>query len=115
MYANTPEAAEHRQYVTLEALRRNIGSCREWIEDDVHDRCGKPAEYVLWGKLIPTDGLGPRCYDCAAKHIGHYGLESRSGHALINLSDLARDIDEAHFPQAARRGLSETHRPLEDQ
>lgn len=88
---------------TLEAMQRNIGPCREWPDDDERGRmCGKPAEYVLWGKLIPTDGLGPRCYDCAVKHVGHYGLASRSGHALLNLSDLARDIDEAHFPKAAQ-------------
>lgn len=82
----------------LEVLQHHVGSCREWIEDDVYDRCGKPAEYVLWGKLIPTDGLGPRCYDCAVRHVSHFGLESRAEHALINLTDLARDIEASRAP-----------------
>lgn len=101
MYANTPEAAEARQITTLDAMRQQIGGCREWV-DEKHNCCFEPAEYVLWGKLIPPEGLGPRCYDHAAKHVGHNALAPRSGWALINLVELAREIDSAHFPRAHR-------------
>jgi hypothetical protein len=36
---------------TLDILREEIGTCREWIDDEVR-RCSKPSDYVLWGKLI---------------------------------------------------------------
>lgn len=77
---------------TLEIMRQYIGSCREWLAEK-NDRCGAPAEYVLWGKLIDPEGLGPRCYDCAARHVGHRALAPYSNYALINLVSLARAID----------------------
>jgi hypothetical protein len=46
--------------------------CRNWIGDE---RCGKPAEFIVWGKLFDPDALGPRCYDCAAGQIGHNALQ----------------------------------------
>ncbi len=76
----------------LVVLQQHIGGCREWVEEK-NDKCWEPAEYVLWGKLIPSEGLGPRCHKHAAEHIDHYGLASRSGYALINLNDLARDLE----------------------
>jgi hypothetical protein len=95
MYANTTEAREYRIAKTLEAIRRNVGSCREWIADS--NRCGARAEYVLWGKLFDPDALGPRCYDHAAMHAGHRALGDPS-YAIIDLGRLARDIDAEHFP-----------------
>jgi hypothetical protein len=83
---------------TLAILQHHVGGCREWPVDEM-DACGKPAEFVLWGKLIPPEGLGPRCYDCAAKHVGHNALGSHSGFALIRLADLACDI---HVPNWQR-------------
>ena len=64
--------------------------CGEWVNDN---RCNAPAEFILWGKLIPPDGLGPRCYDHAAKHIGHRGLTrpGKSGWAVADLRPLIRD------------------------
>lgn len=94
MYGRTPEAAEFRQAVTVEAMQRHIGGCREWT-DEMANRCNKPAEYVLWGKLIPPEALGPRCYDCAAKHIGTNALHDDAW-AIVNLARLAQDIDKAH-------------------
>jgi len=38
------------------------------------NRCRQPAEFLLWGKLLPNEGLGPRCYDHAAKWAGHRAL-----------------------------------------
>lgn len=94
MYANTPEAAEARISTTMKALRKNIGDCREWVGID---RCDEPSEYVLWGKLIAADGLGPRCYEHAAKHVGARALTDPSW-AIIDLWRLAREIDAEHFP-----------------
>jgi hypothetical protein len=78
---------------TLEVLQHHVGGCREWVEGKA-DNCWAPAEYVLWGKLIPPEGLGPRCYDHAALHVGHDALRPRSMYALIHLLDLARALDE---------------------
>lgn len=78
---------------TLDTIREVIGPCREWI-DDKQDRCNEPADYVLWGKLIEPEGLGPRCYDCAAKHVGHRFLADSSA-ALVDLRKLTWAIDEA--------------------
>ncbi len=59
-------------------------SCREWLPNG--ERCGKPAETILWGKLLERDALGPRCYDCAAKHVGrHFHDESFAAFDLRRL------------------------------
>ena len=92
MYGRTPEAAEARKMTTLAAMRREIGGCREWVGND---RCNEPAEYVLWGKLIDPEGLGPRCYDHAADYVGHSALGDPTW-ALIDLGRLAKVIDKAH-------------------
>jgi hypothetical protein len=77
----------------LEAIQKNVGSCREWIPEKVN-RCGAPSEYILWGKLFSPEALGPRCYDCAAKHAGHRALGDRS-YAIVDLARLAREIEAA--------------------
>lgn len=97
MYGNTMEAAEARIALNLTALQKHVGGCREWLPEKA-DNCWEPAEYVLWGKLISREALGPRCYDHAAEHVGHNALASRSNFALVNLEDLAHDIDAEHFP-----------------
>ncbi len=52
--------------------------CRNWIGDY---RCGKPAEFIVWGKLYDPDALGPRCYDCAPPQRQHLlrGLSPANG------------------------------------
>ena len=78
-----------RELVARE-IARFVGPCRE--ENGDGERCGKETEYVLWGKLFPAEALGPRCYDCAAKHVAHMGLASRSGWALVHIRHLARHL-----------------------
>lgn len=77
--------AEERQRweKLLEPLRL---TCVEDLgrEENWH-RCDAPAEFLLWGKLIPPEGLGPRCYDHAAKHVGFHALSPHSGYALVDL------------------------------
>jgi len=81
------ERIEGRIY---DVLAECVGGCREDMPDG--SRCWAKAEYVLWGKLLPARALGPRCYDHAAEHIGHHGLASGSGWALLHLRDIARRI-----------------------
>jgi len=81
----------------LASLQEHVGGCREELGPPSHDKCWAPAEYVLWGKLIPPKGLGPRCYEHAVEHVGHDALRSRSGYALINLTDLAIDAARERY------------------
>ena len=78
---------------TLAVIQDHVGCCREWVEEPRYQICGKPAEFVIWGKLAPTDSLGPRCYDHARKHLSGHALVPRSNYALINLRDLAEDLN----------------------
>lgn len=73
----------------LQVIQREIGPCREWPPGN--DVCGAPSEYVLWGKLIPAEGLGPRCAECAAKHVGWRALGDPSW-AISDLASLAREV-----------------------
>lgn len=84
---------------TLRAIQRKVGGCREWLDDEARI-CAKPSEYVLWGKLIPADGLGPRCYDHAAKWVSQSALAPNSGWALVDLAGL---VEAVHA--VAREGL----------
>jgi len=61
--------------------------CRE-LRDDL-SRCPNVAEFLIWGKLFPPEALGPRCYDCAAKHVGHRNLGDKAV-AIFDLRGLAR-------------------------
>ncbi len=77
------EVIEKSAYDAAVELLRGLAvtTCREWVEND---RCNAPAEFVLWGKLIDPEGLGPRCYDHAAKWVDHRGLGDPS-YAIIDL------------------------------
>jgi hypothetical protein len=46
------------------------------------------------GSCYPAKGLGPRCYDHASKYVSRSGLMAHSGYALINLRELATDLEE---------------------
>jgi len=76
-------------------IRRYVGGCREELGAPSYDKCWEPAEYVLWGKLIPPEGLGPRCYEHARGYIDAHSLASGTTSALIHLGDLARDLEGA--------------------
>lgn len=75
--------------------------CGEWVGTE---RCNARAEFILWGKLIPAEGLGPRCYDCAAKHIGHRGL-TRPGASGWAVADLRPLLREAGVPVGGNSSL----------
>lgn len=73
-----------------------IEQCREILPDDEQrwgaggDRCQERAEFILWGKLLPPEALGPRCYNHAARHVGHRALSRDSGWAIFDLRGLRR-------------------------
>jgi hypothetical protein len=46
---------------------------------------GVPAEFILWGKLFPPEALGPRCYDHAAKWLGHGNMSRIDQYAVFDL------------------------------
>lgn len=46
--------------------------CRE--RDPEGGLCGANAEFILWGKMLPQEALGPRCWDHAAEHVGTRAL-----------------------------------------
>lgn len=107
-------AAEERM---LDLIRRNVGGCREELGEPSYEKCWRPAEYVLWGKLIPSEGLGPRCYDHAQRYVSGSGLHSRANYALVHLGDLARDLATGAGVPTPGSLLAEFHtRPgMEDQ
>ena len=74
-----------------------VECCREWIDTDVgYDHCNKAAEFLLWGKLIKPEGLGPRCHEHAARHVGERALGSDlSNWAILDLRGLAREVRSA--------------------
>lgn len=76
----------------LATIQNQVGGCREWLPETTNC-CWAPAEYVLWGKLIPAEGLGPRCYDHAAKYLGHHALARGANYALVNLAELAEALE----------------------
>jgi hypothetical protein len=62
--------------------------CRHIVNDE-QDHCGKPAEFIVWGKLFPKEALGPRCYDHMADQLGHTGQceRCRSQAAIFKIED----------------------------
>lgn len=76
----------------LTIIQKDVGGCREWLPEK-GSNCWEPSEFVLWGKLIEPEGLGPRCGEHAAKHVGYNALAPNSGWALVNLRELARKVE----------------------
>lgn len=65
-----------------------IETCREWLRSK-HDTCKEPAAFVLWGKLLPPEAMGPRCMDHARKHIPSLPHLAHQ-YAVLDLRDLRR-------------------------
>lgn len=69
------DQAELERLRAVEQAARTIltlgraGGCREELASG--EKCWKPAEFLLWGRLTPPEGVGPRCYGHAARHVGH--------------------------------------------
>ena len=74
-----------------------VTEVREWCREEGDfphgDRCNERAEFLLWGKLFPSEALGPRCYAHAVKHT-HWGMPSRPDQwAVLDLRGLTREAN----------------------
>lgn len=63
--------------------------CRERLPKN-SERCNEPAILILWGRYFPPEGLGPRCYNHAAKHIGAAGMSRLDQYAVFDLRKVTR-------------------------
>jgi hypothetical protein len=66
--------------LTRETCRRDLV-----FADRHHEYCGKPAEYIVWGKLFPSEALGPRCADCVAEQLPTVRLDRLDQYAIYRL------------------------------
>ena len=69
--------------------------CREWIEEKA-DRCKVVSEFILWGKLFPSEALGPRCYEHASQHLGGWmSYADIEQHAVFDLRRIRAVLEDA--------------------
>jgi hypothetical protein len=75
-----------REEAMESALRQLITSCRECRDEfPVFSTSVPRAEFILWGKLLPPEALGPKCYDHAVKYLGHHVGYRSSQYAVVDL------------------------------
>lgn len=73
-------------------------TCRREFPERAYERCGKPAKYIVWGKLFPKEHLGPRCEDCAYDQLGAtavHRIEIYGDHAVYKLPGTSGDDEGA--------------------
>jgi hypothetical protein len=51
------------------------------------------AEFILWGKLLPPEAFGPKCYDHAAEHLGWQAMSRIDQYAVYDLRPINALID----------------------
>jgi len=80
---------------TITAMQRaGTEHCRE---DASTGRCGMPAEFILWGRLLPADALGPRCREHAAAHLGEPALHQLDQWAVFDLRPLLDPLGASKY------------------
>lgn len=72
---------------------------RKWIEfcracRDERDEI-VPADFILWGKLLPSGQLGPRCYNHATAHIGVLAMAQIDQWAVFDLRPFNRALAQS--------------------
>lgn len=74
--------------------------CRE-CRDEAHERNGYsqdwnpvPADFILWGKLLPPEALGPKCFYHAQEHLGWSAMYKIEQYAVFDLRKLQKLVDE---------------------
>lgn len=76
------------------AARGLLTSCRECRDErDFYTDPVKPADFIIWGKLAPPEGLGPKCYDHAVKHLGHDMPRRSDQYAVVDLRPIRAALD----------------------
>lgn len=43
------------------------------------------ADFILWGKLLPPEAMGPKCYDHTADHLGWFAMSRIDQYAVYDL------------------------------
>lgn len=77
----------------------DLPSDRKWIEfcracRDERDEI-VPADFILWGKLLPSEQLGPRCYNHATAYIGVLAMTRIDQWAVFDLRPLNRALTQS--------------------
>lgn len=72
------------------ALARSQEFRRECRDERSWRSPGVQAEFILWGKLLPPEALGPRCYEHALKHLGSGAMGQIDQYAVFDLRPLNR-------------------------
>lgn len=76
-------------------LRKLATVCRECNDEMGFMATDVPlADFILWGKLLPPEALGPKCYDHAVKYVGHHTLAGHGDRFMLAAVDL-RPINRA--------------------
>lgn len=66
-----------------------------------HPDCGRPAEYIVWGKLFDKEELGPRCQECLTRERAARNRSDnpqQSAIYRIPVFDRPEDGEEAETP-----------------
>ncbi len=74
--------------------------CRRHLMTTCRDCRIAPAEFILWGKLLPAEALGPKCYDCAAEVMGHSPLGDPQ-YAILDLRGALSMLHDLEVMSAA--------------
>lgn len=64
-------------------------TCRHWPHNG--DRCDQPAVVIVWGKLFPTDELGPRCGAHLPEQVAAQPFMRLDQWAVFDLRGLTRE------------------------
>lgn len=91
-------------------------ACRREFPERSYERCGKPAEFIVWGKLFPKEALGPRCRDCLEDQCGHRAPGDPS-YAIYHLPELPalRKLHREEFEEELKRLEGERDKLREEQ
>lgn len=65
-----------------------IESCRQCRDELPFGAPSVPADFILWGKLLPSDALGPKCYEHAKEWLGPRAMGQLDQYAVFDLRPL---------------------------
>jgi hypothetical protein len=60
------------------------------VEDVDGERCNEPATVIIWGRLMNSEALGPKCDEHAARHMPDRDLGQGTHSAVFRLAGLVR-------------------------
>lgn len=92
-------------------------ACRREFPALNFKRCGKPAKYIVWGKLFDLECLGPRCEDCARDQLGTATMSRLNDYAVyklprstdrVSLEEVREVLDGAEYIEEVLSQLERT-------